>query len=95
MKNAAQSAIIMVLNGKIAGLFGIADSIKSSSREAVERLKQLGLELVMLTGDNAKTARVIGDMVGIDRVVAEVLPQDKAEQVKQLQKDGKIVCHGR
>ncbi len=89
---AAQSATIMVLDGKVAGLFGIADSIKPGSKEAVQRLSQLGLQVVMLTGDNTKTAHVIGDMVGIEKVVAEVLPQDKAEQVKALQKDGKIVA---
>jgi Cu+-exporting ATPase len=92
IENDAQSAIIMVLDGKVAGLFGIADSIKNGSREAVNRLKALGLELVMLTGDNEKTARVIGNMVGIEKVIAEVLPQDKASQVKELQKNGKIIA---
>jgi len=92
IENDAQSAIIVVVENQVAGLFGIADSIKDGSREAVERLKALGLELVMLTGDNEKTAHVIGGLVGIDKVVAEVLPQDKANQIKELQINGRIVA---
>jgi Cu+-exporting ATPase len=88
----AQSAILLVVDGSVAGIFGIADSIKPGSREAVERLKQLGLQMVMLTGDNEKTANVIGDMVGIDKVIAQVLPQDKASQIEALQTEGKVVA---
>ncbi len=92
IENNAQSTIILIVEKEIAGLFGIADSIKSGSREAVERLKALGLQLVMLTGDNQKTARVIGAAVGISQVIAEVLPQDKTSQVKRLQDEGKVIA---
>ncbi len=92
IENAAQTAIIVAVDHKIIGLFGVADSIKSGSKQAVERLKALGLRLVMLTGDNAKTARVIANQVGLDDVIAEVLPQDKVGKIKQLQEEGKVVA---
>lgn len=92
IENNAQTAIILVIDGKIAGLFGVADSIKSGSREALEKLKALGLKMVMLTGDNAKTAHVIGEQAGLDEVIAEVLPKDKVGKIEQLQHEGKVVA---
>jgi len=88
----AQTAIILVLDGKVKGLFGVADSIKTGSKAAIEKLKKLGLQMVMLTGDNQKTAQVIGDQVGMDEVIAEVLPQDKVGKIKQLQEEGKVIA---
>jgi Cu+-exporting ATPase len=73
------------VDGEAAGILGIADTLKEGSIEAVAQMHQLGLETVMLTGDNARTAETIATEVGIDRVVAEVLPADKSAQVKQLQ----------
>ena len=88
----AQTAIIVVSDGEIIGLFGVADSIKSGSRSAIERLRKLGLKMVMLTGDNSKTAHVINQQVGLDEVIAEVLPGDKVGEVKRLQEEGGIVA---
>jgi P-type Cu+ transporter len=81
----AKTAVVVAVDGEAAGTLGIADTLKEGSIEAVAQMRRLGLETVMLTGDNARTAETIAAEVGIDRVVAEVLPADKAAQVKQLQ----------
>jgi P-type Cu+ transporter len=78
--------------GKIIGLLALADTLKDHSPEAVAELRRMGLEVVMLTGDNQQTAQAIGRQLNLDRVVAEVLPADKTEQIKKLQKEGKKVA---
>jgi Cu+-exporting ATPase len=88
----AKTAVAVAVDGRAAGVLGIADTLKAGSAEAVAQLHRLGLETVMLTGDNARTAEAIAAEVGIDRVVAEVLPADKAAQIKQLQGDGHLVA---
>ena len=87
----AKTAIVAAVDGEAAGVLGVADTLKEGSAEAMAQLHALGLEVVMLTGDNRRTAEAIAEQVGIDRVVAEVLPADKAAQVKQLQTEGRLV----
>jgi Cu+-exporting ATPase len=87
-----KTAMVVLVNGEPAGVLAVADTIKPTSAQAVASLHKLGLEVVMMTGDNRRTAEVIGRQAGIDRVLAEVLPQDKANQVKALQAEGKIVA---
>ncbi len=92
MEKDAQTAIILAIDEKIKGVIGIADTIKENSIRAISELNKMGIETIMLTGDNARTAKVIGDQVGVSSVVAEVLPGEKALKVKDYQKSGKIVA---
>ena len=79
-------------DGKMAGMIAVADPLKDTSREAVQDMRKMGLEVIMLTGDNQATARAIGRQLDIDRVFAEVLPQDKADYVTSLQQEGRRVA---
>ena len=87
-----KTVVCLAVDGKIEGLFGIADALKPSSFVAVKTLAKIGLEVVMLTGDNQQTATAIAREVGITKVLAEVRPEDKAAQIQRLQKQGKIVA---
>jgi Cu+-exporting ATPase len=87
----AKTAMAVAVDGEAAGVLSVADTLKEGSVEAVAQLHRLGLEVVMLTGDNRRTAEAIAAQVGIDRVVAEVLPADKAAQVRTLQTGDRLV----
>ena len=88
----AKTAMLVALDGQAAGMIAVADTVKSGSSEAVAELHRLGLQVVMITGDNQQTAEAIARQVNIDRVFAEVLPGEKAASVKQLQDEGLIVA---
>ncbi|MCT7983019.1 heavy metal translocating P-type ATPase [Laspinema sp. A4] len=88
----AKTSPWIAVDGQIEGVFGIADALKPSSATAIRGLRRLGLEVVMLTGDNQKTAYAIAQEVGIHRVFAEVRPGQKADKIKELQAEGKIVA---
>jgi Cu2+-exporting ATPase len=83
---------VMAVDNKIAGVIGVADTIKPSSKKAISALKDLGLEVAMITGDHNKVAEAVGKELGIDRIFAEVLPQEKEQYVKKLQDEGKFVA---
>ena len=92
LQNEAKTVVYVGLDGEIIGLVAIQDVPKSSSKDAIAELKARGLMTVMLTGDNKRVAQAIADEVGIDRVIAEVMPNDKAQQIKELQDKGKKVA---
>lgn len=87
-----KTAMFVAIHGRVAGIIGVADTLKPNSQEAVKALHRLRLEVAMITGDNKRTAQAIAKQMGIDRVMAEVLPQDKAEEVKRLQTERKVVA---
>jgi Cu+-exporting ATPase len=86
-----KTPMYVAVDGRAAGIVAVADTIKETSAAAVAELKRLGVEVTMLTGDNRRTAEAMARQVGIDRVLAEVLPEEKANEVKKLQKGGKLV----
>lgn len=92
MAERGRTPVYVAVDGSLAGLLGIADPVKASSAAAVRRLKNLGLNVIMLTGDNRTTAAAVARQVGIERVLAEVLPREKAEQIGGLQADGTVVA---
>ncbi len=89
---AGQTVMFVAIDGKPAGLIGVADPVKASASEAILKLHAEGIEVVMLTGDNRTTAMAVAEQLGIDRVEAEVLPQQKADIVRQLQAGGRTVA---
>ena len=92
LEDAANTPILVAVDGRLSAALGVADTIKEGSLKAVEQLHAMGLEVAMVTGDNRRTAQAIADQVGLDRVLAEVLPGDKALEIKRLQEQGHIVA---
>jgi P-type Cu+ transporter len=92
LRGEGQTVMFVAVDGRFAGLLGVADPIKASTPEAVNLLHKSGIEIVMLTGDSRTTAQAVAKKLGIDRVEAEVLPDQKADVVKRLQADGRVVA---
>ncbi len=92
MRKEGQTAMFLAVDGKAAGILAVADPIKSTTAEAIEKLHREGIRVVMITGDSRTTAEAVGKKLGIDEVIAEVLPDQKAAMVKRLQGEGKIVA---
>jgi Cu+-exporting ATPase len=87
-----KTPVFVSIENKAAGVIAVADTLKPYSHEVVQAIKNLGIEVIMITGDNRRTATAIGKELSIDRVFAEVVPQDKANEVKKLQEEGKTVA---
>ncbi|MDB4894179.1 MAG: putative copper-transporting ATPase, partial [Firmicutes bacterium] len=92
LEGEGKTAMLVAVDGRAAGLVAVADTVKASSAAAIAELKQMGIAVVMITGDNRRTAEAIARQVGVDRVLAEVLPEDKAAEVAKLKGEGKVVA---
>ncbi|MGG3643388.1 heavy metal translocating P-type ATPase [Bacillus gobiensis] len=92
LEKQGKTAMLVAIDNQFAGVVAVADTIKETSKKAIHRLQEMGLEVVMITGDNKATAQAIASEVGIEHVIAEVLPEGKAEEVKKLQNAGKKVA---
>lgn len=92
LESEGKTAMLIAIDGQIAGVIAVADTVKETSKEAIQRMHDLGLDVIMLTGDNTRTAQAIADEVNIDRVIAEVLPEQKSDEVKKLQEAGRVVA---
>ncbi|MEG7968019.1 heavy metal translocating P-type ATPase [Bacillus cereus group sp. Sample30] len=92
LEREGKTAMLIAINKEYAGIVAVADTVKDTSKAAITRLKKMGLDVVMITGDNTQTAQAIAGQVGIEHVIAEVLPEGKAEEVKKLQAQGKKVA---
>jgi P-type Cu+ transporter len=92
LEQEGKTAVLISLDGKLAGIIGLADTAKEDAREAIDSLKSMGIEVIMLTGDNERTAQAIASKLGIDRVIAQVLPQQKEQVISTLKSEGKVVA---
>lgn len=92
LENRGETVIILTVDGKISGIIALADVLKENSKEAVDVLHKMGKEVAIITGDNKRVGDAIAKQLGIDRVLAEVLPQGKSDEIKKLQAEGKIVA---
>jgi Cu+-exporting ATPase len=92
LENEGKTAMIAAIDGRLAGVLAVADTIKPSARDAVSEIKKMGLRVIMLTGDNTRTAKTIASQAGIDEVIAEVLPGAKANVIKKLKDEGYLVA---
>ncbi len=92
LESQGKTVVTVWIGGKFSGLLAVADTLKDGSRDAVTRLKKMGMQVIMITGDNRRTAEAIAASIGIDKVLAEVLPQDKEKNIRSLQKKGRTVA---
>jgi len=92
LEGQGKTAMLVAVDGEPAGIIAVADTVKEHSKVAIKALRQMGIEVYMITGDNRRTAQAIADEVGIEHVLAEVLPQDKAREVQKLRDQGKVVA---
>ena len=92
LENEGKTVMLLAVDKKLRGIIAVADTIKENSPEAVRQLKELGKEVILITGDNQRTAQAIAKQVGIEKIFAEVLPEQKAGIIKQLQAEGKKVA---
>ena len=92
LENTGKTAVLVTIDSKLSGIIALADTVKLSAKEAIDALKVMGKEVIMLTGDNERTANYIGSRLGIDRVIAQVLPQQKEEIISKLKSEGKVVA---
>ncbi len=92
LQSEAKTAIFVIVEDEVAGIIAVADTVKEGSYHAIQRLKDMGLQVAMITGDNAQTAKAIAKNVGVEEVFAEVLPGEKARIIKELQEDGEVVA---
>ncbi|WP_307472938.1 heavy metal translocating P-type ATPase [Paenibacillus harenae] len=92
LEETGKTAMLVAVDNRYAGIVAVADTVKETSKAAITRLKEMGIQVIMITGDNARTAKAIAEQVGIEQVLAEVLPEGKAEEVKKLQASGKKVA---
>jgi len=92
LENEGKTTILMAVDQTTAAVIGVADTVKEHAAEAIKELKALGIEVWMITGDNKRTATAIAQQVGIEHVMAEVLPEDKADQIKKLREQGRVVA---
>jgi Cu+-exporting ATPase len=88
LEEQGRTAMLIAVDGQWAGIVAVADTIKDTSREAIQRLHAMGIDVIMITGDNERTARAVAEQAGIGKVLAEVLPEGKAAEVKKLQESG-------
>jgi Cu+-exporting ATPase len=92
LQSEAKTVVLVSLDGSVRGVIGVADTVKEGSQEAIQSLHQMGLKVAMITGDNLQTAQTIARQVNVDTVLAEVLPGDKAAEIKKLQEGGQVVA---
>jgi Cu+-exporting ATPase len=92
LQSEAKTAMFVAVNEEVAGVIAVADTIKDGSKAAIDELHQMGLQVVMITGDNSQTANAIRKQVGVDTVLAEVLPEGKSNEIKKLQGEGNVVA---
>ena len=92
MRQNGQTVMFVVVDDKVAGLIGVADTVKPNAAQAIQELRKEGLRIVMLTGDAKTTADAVGKALGIDKVIAGVLPDQKADTIKKLQAEGRVVA---